>query len=83
MLQRQVLRVVRTVPPTLPCEGHRDEPGRVCSLHLHQHAMIARGLGLDQRRANIADGRDRLAADIEDDVSCFYAVLRSRTARID
>ena len=45
--------------------------------------MIARGLGLDQRRANIADGRDRLAADIEDDVSCFYAVLRSRTARID
>ena len=53
------------------CEGHRDEPGRVSSLDLHQHARPTAGLGLDQRRANVADGSDLLAVDIEDDVTCF------------
>ena len=57
-------------PSLRTAERHGHEPGRVAHLHAHQNSVLALGLGLFERVAHVANVGDRLAADVQNDVTC-------------
>src|SRR5579863_6586782 len=62
---------------------YRHKAGAISSFHAHQHVVLALRLCFGQRVAYVADIRDRLAADVENDVTGLQALLGGWSGRID
>src|SRR5271169_6177958 len=70
-------------PSSRIAERHGHELGRIAHLHAHQNGVLALGLGLFERVAHVANVSDRLAADVQNDVTSLKTLVGGRPIRFD